>query len=309
MAAAARPSSAPRAVVGLGLCVLDQLWVVDDDRLRARRTRWTEHARGPGGMVATALAQAARLGCPAHLLSVVGDDAAGREVLAALRGHGVSTRRVVRDGRHPTSVASVLVDRRTRDRRFVVADRRAVERDAPELDLAPIRRGRVLLLDGHFGRSALAAARRARAEGVPVVGDFCDARPIHRRLLPFVDHPIVPEEFVAAWGAGGPRETLRDLAERFGGSPVVTLGARGALAWLDGRAHRIPARRVRVRDTTGAGDVFHGAFAAGLAHGWDPLSSLHLAARAAARACTGLGGTARLLERLPRRGRVRRPGA
>jgi sulfofructose kinase len=131
---------------------------------------------------------------------------------------------------------------------------------------------------------------------VPVVGDFCDARPIHRRLLPWVDHPIVPEEFAAHWGAGGPRETLRDLARRFGGSPVVTLGARGALAWVDGRIRRVAAHRVRVRDTTGAGDVFHGAFAAGLAHGWDLMDALGLASRAAAHACTGLGGTARLLD-------------
>jgi sulfofructose kinase len=290
-------------VVGLGLCVLDQLWVVEDYRLSAPRTRWLEHARGPGGMVATALAQAARLGCPTQLITAVGDDAAGREVLAALRAHGVGTRRVRRHPGHPTSVATVLVDRRTRDRRFIVADRRALEREAPDLDPGPIRPGRILLLDGHFGRSALAAARRARACGVPVVGDFCDARPIHRRLLPYVDFPIVPEEFAAHWGVGGPRETLCDLASRFGGSPVVTLGARGALAWLDGRIRRIPARRVHVRDTTGAGDVFHGAFAAGLAHGWDPLDALGLASRAAARACTALGGTGRLLEeRLALRG-------
>lgn len=282
-------------VVGLGLCVLDELWVVDDYRLTRPRTRWREHARGPGGMTAVALAQAARLGCEAHLLSLVGDDPEGREVLAALRGHGVRTRRVVRDARWPTSVATVLVDRRSRDRRFLVADRRPIERAAPAFDQGILRRARVLLVDGHFLRNALAAVKLARELGVTVVGDFCDARPAHRRLLPYVDHPVVAEEFVGAWGVGGPRETLADLAERFGGTPVVTLGARGALALEGGRFRRIPARRVRVRDTTGAGDVFHGAFAAGLARGGSVLESLGLATRAAAHACTGLGGTARLL--------------
>ncbi len=285
------------AVVGLGLCVLDQLWVVEDFALAREKTRWIERAEGPGGMTATALAQAAALGVRAELLSMVGDDADGRRLLSALRAHGVSTRRVHRHPRHPTSLATVLVDRKTRDRRFVVPDRRALERAAPAFDLSRIRRGSVLLVDGHFPANARAAVRRARACGAVVVGDFADARPIHRELLPWIDHPIVPESFVRAWGAGGARETLRDLAERYGCTPVVTQGARGALVLESGRFRRIAARRVRARDTTGAGDAFHGATAAAIAHGWPLRDALELASQAAARVCTGLGGTARLLRR------------
>jgi sulfofructose kinase len=128
-----------------------------------------------------------------------------------------------------------------------------------------------------------------------VVADLSDARPAHLRLLPHVTHAIVPESFVASWGAGGVEATLRELRARYGCAPVVTRGARGALALRDGRLHRVPARRVRVRDTTGAGDVYHGAFAAGLARGLDVLEALALASRAAALACTALGGTTRLM--------------
>ena len=67
------------------------------------------------------------------------------------------------------------------------------------------------------------------------------------------------------------------------------------LAFCDGRVHRIPACRVAVRDTTGAGDIFHGAFAAGLYHGMEVLQALALAARAAALGCTALGGIGRLM--------------
>jgi len=290
-------------VVGLGLCVLDELLEVDDLGLAAVRTRVHARRRAPGGMVATALAAAARLGCRSELLTLLGDDPEGRAVLRALRAHGVSTRRALRSGRWATTISTVLVERGTGERRFLLPDRRPIERGAPAFDLTPVRRLRgesarhrsVLLVDGHFQRNALAAVRRARERGVPVVADLHDARPAFRRLLPYVDFPIVPEEFCASWGAGGPRETLRDLHRRYGGTPVVTLGARGALAWLGGRALRVPARRVAVRDTTGAGDVFHGAFAAALARGLEPAEALGPASRAAAAACTGLGGSARLL--------------
>jgi sulfofructose kinase len=54
---------------------------------------------------------------------------------------------------------------------------------------------------------------------------------------------------------------------------------------------------VRVRDTTGAGDAFHGAFAAGLARGRDVEGAISLAARAAAMCCTAVGATTRLIRR------------
>jgi sugar/nucleoside kinase (ribokinase family) len=89
----------------------------------------------------------------------------------------------------------------------------------------------------------------------------------------------------------------------------VTLGRRGGLYLEGGRLRRFRAIPTRVLDTTGAGDVLHGAFAAGLAHGLSLAASLELGARAAARACTALGGTASLLPRgelarLLRRGRA-----
>ena len=137
-----------------------------------------------------------------------------------------------------------------------------------------------------------------------MIGDFSDSRPGYHELLPFVDYPIVPIEFGRSWGTKTARETVLALREEYGGRPVVTEGKRGALAWQDGRLRRIPAPRVKVWDTTGAGDVFHGAFAAGLYHGWDELESLRLAARAAAASCTALGGQTRLLSRREMRRRA-----
>jgi sulfofructose kinase len=284
-----------RRVVGVGLSVLDHLYVVDDDRLPGIRTRYHAMRVSPGGMVSTAVAQAAQLGCEAHLVSALGTDRAAGEILRELRGLGVRTRRVRRDPDCRTDVAAVVVHRKTGARRFIVPDRRALERGVRDFDLSVIRPGTVLLVDGHFPSQAVKAMKRTRELGGVVVGDLSDARPAFTRLLPLIDYPILPADFARGWGVGDSRDTLRALKSRYGGVPVVTEGRRGALVLESGRIRRIAPHRVRVRDTTGAGDVFHGAFAAGLVHGRSVIGALELAARAAALACTELGGLGRLM--------------
>jgi sulfofructose kinase len=284
-------------VVGLGLCVVDHLYVVDELAGTRERTRYIERRVLAGGMVANALSQVARLGCRAELISLVGDDADGRWARRRLRESGVSTRGLVLSERFPTTVAVVMIAARDGERRFLTAHRAPFERRVPGFDLAPIRPGRVLLIDGHFPAQALRAARRARSLGVRVVADFSDPRPDYLRLLPHVDFPVVPAAFVREWAPGDPAAALRRLQVEFGGSPVVTLGARGGIYWHEGRVRRYRSPRVRVRDTTGAGDVFHGAFAAGLACGLALPEVVERAARAGAIACTAIGATTRLASR------------
>ncbi len=281
--------------MALGLCVLDEIFLVEDFAVREGRTRYSRHLRMSGGMSATAIAQAAALGCRAELVSLLGDDREGRFLVRSLRAEGVSTRRVIRSETLPTTLSLVLIHRSTGERRFVLPDRRALERAAPDFDLTSISPGAVLMVDGHYPAQAKRGLRRAREVGAPTVADFTDARPAYCQMLRFVDYPIVPLDFVATYGAGGPRETLRALAALGAKTPVVTLGAKGALALHEGRFLRIPPRKVKVVDTTGAGDAFHGAFAAGLVTGRSIEAALELASRAAANNCTALGGMGALL--------------
>jgi sugar/nucleoside kinase (ribokinase family) len=84
-----------RRIVGLGLSVIDHLYVVEHLRLRETRLRYGERVVQSGGMTGTALAQAALLGCRTRLLSLHGEDADGRLVRRALRAAGVDTRGVL----------------------------------------------------------------------------------------------------------------------------------------------------------------------------------------------------------------------
>lgn len=285
-----------RRIAGLGLCVMDHVYLVESTDRDSPRVRYTKHLELAGGMIANATAQAARLGCETHVLSLVGDDAAGRALRAQLRRIGVRTRRLLLSRTLPTTIAVCVVERRTGERRFLVADRRALERRAPDFDLSPIDARSVLLIDGHFPRQALAAAKRARAAGGVVVADLSRPTPAALRLLRLCDYPIVSEEFGLAFGEGDLRRALRRTADAAAGARcVITCGARGALALDAGRTYRVPPRKTRVVDTTGAGDAFHGAFCAGLVLGRDFAASLALATRAGATACSALGGQTRQL--------------
>ena len=277
-------------MVGLGLCVRDEIYRVDEIGLGTPSIRYHERVSRPGGMMSNAVMVAAGEGVETHLLSMVGDDADGRFLASALRKRGVSTRRLIRSRLHPTTTAVVLSEIATGERRFVVPDRRAMEKAAPDFDLSVLRPGVVLMIDGHFPRQISRALERAKELGVPVVGDFSDARSAFQRWLPHVDYPILPSEFVRGYGAGDVRQTLRLLHRRFGGTPVVTQGEKGALALIGGRFLKVPPRRARVVDTTGAGDAFHGAFAAALASGAEIPAALARASRRAAAACRHLGG-------------------
>jgi len=229
------------------------------------------------------------------VLSAVGADAGGRLVRRALRAAGVNTRRLLASPDLETTVAVCLVARRDGERRLLVADRRALEARAPDFDLRGLDARTLLLVDGHFPKQALRAVRRARAVGATVIADLNRPDARARALLPYVDYPIVPEEFAAAYAGGDAREALLRLHAEYGGTPIVTLGAAGGLYLEGGRVRRFRARRVRVVDTTGAGDAFHGAFAAGLGRGLSLAASIDLAARSAAACCTALGGMGHLL--------------
>jgi sulfofructose kinase len=284
-------------VVGLGLCVVDHSYLVSGIDAGDVRTRYSERRVAPGGMAGNAMVQVAALGCRAHMLTGLGEDEEGRFVQRALRRAGVTTRHVVLSPQLRTTVAVVLVDDRSGERRFIVPDRRGMEARAPDFELSAIGPRSLLLIDGHFPAQALRAVRRAREVGATVVADFYQPRPGVKRLLPHVDHAIVPLEYVEACGYESPRAALLDLAERTGGRPVVTLGRRGGL-YLDGRrVRRYRAHPARVVDTTGAGDAFHGAFCAGLVQGLSFEAALDLGARAAALCCTALGATGRIMTR------------
>ncbi|MCP5058239.1 MAG: hypothetical protein GY937_16160 [bacterium] len=281
------PSEKALDVLGLGEISLDQVarlprfpgWAS-----KMAMSSWEEH---PGGQMATALLTCARLGLRTRLLGSVGEDDAGRRALEPLRKAGVALDGVrVRPGVRSRG-AMILVDETSGERTVLWHRVAELAVSADEVVPEEIQATRLLMVDASDLERSVWAACQARSSGLPVVVDVDSMDPDPSALLGVAAFPIVPESFANA--LGGVDAALADLTRRGALLPVVTRGERGAVGLWKGQRLEAPARAVQVIDTTGAGDVFHGAFAWGLLAGHGPDRLLQVANAAAGMSCRANG--------------------
>jgi sugar/nucleoside kinase (ribokinase family) len=232
-----------------------------------------------------------RLGLSGRLLGAVGDDADAELALAPLRAAGIDVAGVRRTAGARTRSALVLVDTRDGERTVLGHRDPRLALRADDLSRAAIADARALLLDAEDPDAARWAAGVAREAGVASVLDAERADRDRLALAMSVDFPIVSESFCADLSeADSDRAVLGRLVGAGARMAVVTRGARGALAALaSGEVIERPAVAVEAVDTTGAGDVFRGAFVWALLRGASAERVLALAATAAALACRGEG--------------------
>jgi sulfofructose kinase len=288
----ARSMYSPVDVVGLGLNAMDTICVVDRFPAPNTKTAIRTVRVEPGGQVATALATCAKLGLNTRYIGSVGNDDLGRSQLASLRESGLDTNlvRIVDDA--TTQFAVILLEEGVGERTILWHHDPRLNYPPEQLDRDVIVSGRLLHLDGCDTAAALQAAQWAKSAGIPVVIDVDQLYdPSTEDLLRHVDYLIAAEDFVESLlGRVPPEQAVRTLASRYGCRVVgVTLGAAGAIFIEDGQLVHSPAFKVSVADTTGAGDVFHGAFIYGLLQGWNLPRIARFSNAAAALKCTQIG--------------------
>jgi sugar/nucleoside kinase (ribokinase family) len=229
------------------------------------------------------------MGLRAAYIGAVGDDENGRRVLSALEALGLDLSHVVR---RPggNQFAAILVDDLTGER--VVLWDRPDSLLLSDADLAPevLAAARIVLVDDVDPRASLRAAELARAAGVWVTTDLDHLTDQTEAIVRTATHPILAEHLPEVLtGETGLAPALRKLRSWNNGPITVTLGARGAVA-LDGDALvYADGFAVRAVDTTGAGDVFRGAFIHGVLRGLETPALLRWANAAAAISCTKPG--------------------
>jgi sugar/nucleoside kinase (ribokinase family) len=241
------------------------------------------------------------LGHDCLLIDACGDDEAGVQSRASLVRHGVSEQGLLRRRGAVSAQATILV-RQADGARHILVRRGTVEPPRSEEVQAAWFAGVDLLhLNGRHEAAARQALAWTRAAGGKVSFDGGAGRfqPGQSDLVAACDWLILAREFAERFcgetSASHPEDLVRKLlAITQAELVVVTDGAAGS--WLGQRLgghsiHHQPARAVpQVVDTTGCGDVYHGAFLHGLLHGWPPASCAAFATDWAARTTQGLGG-------------------
>jgi sulfofructose kinase len=278
-------------VVGVGLNATDTLIVVPRFPAYAGKAPFQEEVVMPGGQVASALAACARLGLRTKYIGAVGADERGRIQLESLAAAGIDCTDVKVRPNCATQSAYIIVDASTGERTVFWRRDDGLRVEPAEITEENIACGSLLHIDGHDTPAVERAAGIARAHGIPVTVDVDTIYDGFDRVLPLVDYLVASSEFPAAWtGERDPFQALERLQTEYGMKvAAMTLGAHGSLARCDGRFFYAPAYVVNAVDTTGAGDVFHGAFCYAVLKGMPMRDALDFSNAMAALNCTAPG--------------------
>jgi sulfofructose kinase len=278
-------------VLGIGLNATDTLLVVPEFPPYAGKIALREERLSPGGQVATAIVACAKLGLRAKYIGTIGDDYRGTVQRDSLTGTGVDASDViVREG-CPNQTGYIIIDESTGERTVLWHRSDQLKLLPSEIKEESIASCRLLHMDGYDIEAASHAGSIARRHNVPVCLDVDTLYPDFEAVLQYVDYLVAGSGWPAKWtGYDDPFQALACIQSEYGMRVAsMTLGDFGCLALENGNWFYSPAYEVTCMDTTGAGDVYHGAFCYGVITGMTLQDTLEFSNAAAAINCTAVG--------------------
>ena len=274
-------------VLGLGVAAVDDVLYVPSYPAVEAKVRVAQSTRRCGGLTAAALVAAARVGARCAYAACLGTDDLSEYIARNCASEGINLKHAPRLPEARVVHSTIIVGQDTGSRTILFEASGLIGAHDTFPSEEVIRAAKVLFIDHYGMRGNLRAARIARAAGVPIVADFENAAvPLFQEVLELVDHLILSEGFALKMtGTATATEAALALWRPGRAAVVVTAGPAGC--WSVSKEHdsaeqHHPAFAVEAADTTGCGDVFHGAYAARLARGDDLEQRIRFASAAAA---------------------------
>jgi sulfofructose kinase len=281
-------------ILGFGVIAVDDLLYVETYPGPDSKERVVEERREGGGLAGTAMVAAARLGARVAFGGVLGDDDRSRFTIAALEREGVDCSVIHHQAEARPTHSTIVVERSTGRRTILYYGDGAVCPDIRHFEQA-IAGCRVLFLDNTVAPFAFDAVAVAHAHGIPVVVDL-ERTPDEnaRRLAREADHVILGVVFAGRLtGLTDPAAMVRALRRPNHSACIVTVGEEGCWYSTPATGDEVQhwwSYNVKAVDTTGCGDVFHGAYATMIARGWSIDYAIRVATATAAIKATRPGG-------------------
>jgi sugar/nucleoside kinase (ribokinase family) len=283
-------------VLGLGSNCIDYLCLMDGYPREDEKTEVDVIEMQGGGNIGTALVAAACLGGSAAYHGVVGDDEYRDRLLEEFGRHGIDTQYVSpKEGKN--HVAFILINRSNATRTIIYSKHHIPEFSPHEVNTDIITQTKVLLLDFFYEEVSLKASKFAKEHGVPVVIDAEWVCPYAKDILVNGSHLIISRSFALEFTGMDGSENMEEVIKKFsqivrGHFVCITLGDRGSISF-DREKEKVFWQKpfiVDTVDTTGAGDVFHGAFCYFLSQGYSNEDAVRYSSACSAMKCRQLGG-------------------
>ena len=278
-------------IVGIGACVMDTLYNLSTYPTEDTKARASGSKNAGGGPTATGLVAAQKLGVDTAYIGVLSDDNGGAFLKKDFEKYSVDTSLIeIKSGyRSFTSVIWLCAENASRTCVFDKGDLPALVLN--DAQIKAIRDAEILMVDGNELSAAVEAAKIARESGTAVLYDCGGLYEGVSKLLALTDVIIPSKEFALGHtGCTDIESAARKLMTLY--SPkivVITDGKNGGYIFDGETVKHYPIYPAEVVDSNGSGDVFHGAFAAGLAKGYDFEKCCHFSSAVSAMKCMGVG--------------------
>ncbi|MEM2618346.1 MAG: PfkB family carbohydrate kinase [Candidatus Hadarchaeales archaeon] len=281
-------------VLGIGTTAVDIVYLLNGYPVLGMKKRAIDFSIQGGGLIGTSLVTLARLGAKVAYAGKLGEDYFSKFLVDEFRRENVDVFLEIDKDFSPV-IAVVLVDKSTGERTIVWREQSSPI-ELEDIDLKLIGRTKIIHLDCVSLKleDATEVAKKARDENVKVSLDVEVLKPKMDDLLKLVNFLIVPQQFsYSLTGEKDVKKACRKMMSRYENDLVcITMGERGCYCSTPDESFYQPAFKVKVVDTTGCGDVFHGAFLYGVINNWNPRKIARFASAAAALKCRKLGGRA-----------------
>ncbi|MCI5529876.1 MAG: PfkB family carbohydrate kinase [Blautia sp.] len=284
-------------VIGIGDPYQDLLVEVDRLPEHNQKIRMHEWCFQGGGNVPTAMAMAGTLGLKVGVVSIVGDDMLGNTAEADYKFNHVDTSHLIKVKGKRSNFSVCISERANVGKEFICKAGNFPPLGVKDLDEDYIRSARMIHI-GEFTEAILTAARWIHEEGGKVSIDAAYYRPDIYENYEHIDIFIGSEDYYRelckdkGFTPSDYRTAMEYVKAQGPEIVVFTFGPDGCKGVYEDRYFEVPAFKVDVVDSTGAGDVFHGAFVYAYLQGWNPEKSARFCSGASAIKCTRLGGRA-----------------
>ena len=256
---------------GFGITTLDYVCIVDRLASYQKNTTIRDVKFFGGGCVSTALVALNRLGGHSSIITLLGDDWIGREILKGLKEEKIVCIGIEFKKDQLSSFSFIQVNSKNGKRAISNYSGSFKHLKFGKKSQEIIKRSKILLLDGVLPYENLRAAKFAHKNGIKIMLDCNDLKNGTKELLTYIDYLITSESFLYDYSKTKDiKNAIKKIKKDYNPEVLVTtLGKNGSIALVDNKIKHVKIFDVNVKDTTGCGDVYHGAFLYGLLQKWN----------------------------------------